>query len=149
VLERRKNKEIDLYSDYTKNKLQALAFAAITSVWIGVQSCNLAYNIHHELADQPRYSISPVVTCAYAYEGRFNLLKKQRFCLRLPHRKQTHVTGKPLGLHKRHKDFRTSHEQASKMVYSFNRFESSFFEYWSHENLHNFSCNMLNFMKYF
>jgi len=39
ALERRKNKKkIDLYSDYTKKKLQTLAFAAITSVWIGVQS---------------------------------------------------------------------------------------------------------------
>jgi len=32
ALERRNNKEIDLYSDYTKNKLQALAFAAITFI---------------------------------------------------------------------------------------------------------------------
>ena len=53
VLESRKNKEIDLYSDYTKNKLQVLAFAAITSVWISLQSWNLAYNVHHGLAHQP------------------------------------------------------------------------------------------------
>ena len=32
ALESRKNKEINLYSDYTKNKLQTLAFAAITSI---------------------------------------------------------------------------------------------------------------------
>ena len=56
--------EIDLYSDYTKNKLQALTFAAITSVWISVQSWNLVYNVHHGLADQPRYSFRPAVTCA-------------------------------------------------------------------------------------
>ena len=51
ALESRKNKEINLYSDYTKNKLQALAFVAITSVWISLQSWNLAYNVHHGLAD--------------------------------------------------------------------------------------------------
>ena len=62
VLESRRNKEIDLYSNYTKNKLQVLAFAAITSVWISLQSWNLAYNVHHGLADQPRYSFSLAVT---------------------------------------------------------------------------------------
>ena len=69
ALEIRKNKEIDLYSNCTKNKLQALAFAAITSVWISLQSWNLAYNVHHELADQPMYSFILVVTCTLAYEG--------------------------------------------------------------------------------
>ena len=64
ALESRKNKEINLYSDYTKNKLQALAFVAITSVWISLQSWNLAYNVHHGLADQLRYSFSLVFTCA-------------------------------------------------------------------------------------
>ena len=34
VLESRKSKKIDLYSDYTKNKLQALTLAATTSVWM-------------------------------------------------------------------------------------------------------------------
>ena len=63
-IESRESKEIDLYSDYTKNKLRALAFAAITSVWISLQSWNLAYNVHHGLADQPKYSFSPAVTCA-------------------------------------------------------------------------------------
>ena len=38
VLESRESKEIDLYSDYRKNKLQAFTFAAITSVWISLQS---------------------------------------------------------------------------------------------------------------
>ena len=71
AIESRKNKEIDLYSDYTKNKLQALAFAITTSVWISLQSWNLAYNVHHGLADQPRYSFSLAVTCAQAYEGGF------------------------------------------------------------------------------
>ena len=64
AIKSRKNKEIDLYSDYTKNKLQALPFTAITSVWISLQSWNLAYNVHHGLADQPRYSFSLAVTCA-------------------------------------------------------------------------------------
>ena len=64
VLESRKSKEIDLYSDYTKNKLQALTLAAITSVWISLQSWNLAYSVHHGLAGQPRYSFSSAVTCA-------------------------------------------------------------------------------------
>ena len=63
---------MDLYSDYTKNKLQELAFAAITSNWISLQSWNLAYNIHHGLADQPRYSFILAVTCELAYEGRRN-----------------------------------------------------------------------------
>ena len=54
---------------YTVNKLQMLTFAAITSVWISLQHCNLAYNVHHGLAHQPRYSISPVDICAYGYEG--------------------------------------------------------------------------------
>ena len=69
AIESRKNKEIDLYSDYTKNKLQALAFAAITSIWISLQSWNLAYNVHHGFADQPRYSCSLAVTCTQVYEG--------------------------------------------------------------------------------
>ena len=64
VLESRKNKKIDLYSDYTKNKLQALTLAAITSVWISLQSWDLAYSVHHELVDQPMYSFNPAVTCA-------------------------------------------------------------------------------------
>ena len=52
ALESRKNKEIDFYSDYSKNKPEALTFAAITSVWISLQSWNLAYNVHHGLADK-------------------------------------------------------------------------------------------------
>ena len=40
------------------------------------------------------------------------------------------MTRIPLKLQKRNKYFRTLHEQANKVVYSFNRFESSFFEYW-------------------
>ena len=42
VIDSRKSKIIDLYSDYTDNKLQVLTFAATTSVWIGVQHWNLA-----------------------------------------------------------------------------------------------------------
>ena len=42
ALDSRKSKMIDLYSDYTENKLQALTFAVITSVWISLQRCNLA-----------------------------------------------------------------------------------------------------------
>ena len=42
VLDSRESKEIDLYSDYTKNKLRASTFAAITSVWISLQSSDLA-----------------------------------------------------------------------------------------------------------
>ena len=64
VLDSRKSKIID-----TENKLQELAFAAITSVWISLQHFNLAYNVHHGLAHQPRYSVSPIVTCEYGYEG--------------------------------------------------------------------------------
>ena len=54
ALESRQSKEIDLYSarDYTKNKLQALALAAIISVWISLQSWDLAYSVHYGLADQ-------------------------------------------------------------------------------------------------
>ena len=66
ALDSRETKEIDLYSDYTKNKLQALTFAAITSVWISLQNWDLAYNVHHGLADQPRYSFNPAVTGAYS-----------------------------------------------------------------------------------
>ena len=36
VLDSRKSKIIDLYSNYTENKLQALTFAVITSVWISL-----------------------------------------------------------------------------------------------------------------
>ena len=72
VLESRKSKEINLYSDYTENKPQALTLAAKMSVWISLQSWHLAYSVHHGLADQPRYSFSPAVTCAKAYEGGFN-----------------------------------------------------------------------------
>ena len=42
VIDNRKSKIIDLYSDHTENKLQALTFAAISSVWISLQHCNLA-----------------------------------------------------------------------------------------------------------
>ena len=63
-----KSKVIDLYSDYTENKLQVLTFAAITSIWISLQCCNLVYNIQHGSAHQPRYSIKPVDTCTYEYE---------------------------------------------------------------------------------
>ena len=38
----RKSKVVDLYSDYTENKLQALTIAVITSIWISLQCCNLA-----------------------------------------------------------------------------------------------------------
>ena len=44
----------------------------------------------------------------------------------------------PLELEKQNKDFRTLHEQANKMVYSFNRFESSVFKYWPYKNLRSF-----------
>ena len=44
ALDSRKSKEINLYSDYTENKLQALTFAAITSIWISLHSWDLAYN---------------------------------------------------------------------------------------------------------
>ena len=64
ALESRKNKEIDLYSDYTKNKLQVLTLAAITSVWISLQSWKLAYYVHNGLTDQPRCSFSLAGTCA-------------------------------------------------------------------------------------
>ena len=63
ALESKKSKESDLYSDYTKSKLQVLILAAITSTWISLQSWELAYSVHDGLADQPRYSFSPVVTC--------------------------------------------------------------------------------------
>ena len=42
VIDSRKSKVIDLYSDYTENKFQALTFVAITSVRISLQCCNLA-----------------------------------------------------------------------------------------------------------
>ena len=103
VLDSRESKEINLYSDYTKNKLQVLTFAAITSSWISLQSWDLAYNVHHGLADRPRYSFSPAVNCAWMYEDGFTE-KQWRFCLRLPHHKQTYVTRKPLGLQKQNKD---------------------------------------------
>ena len=62
-LDSRKSKVIDLYSDYTKNKLQVLTFTAITSIWVSLQCYNLALNIHHRSAHQPKYSISPLNTC--------------------------------------------------------------------------------------
>ena len=75
VLESRKRKEIDLYSDYTKNKLQVLTLPAITSIWIGLKSGDLAYNVHHRLADQPRCSFSPAVIAHRSMKAV--LLKKQ------------------------------------------------------------------------
>ena len=75
ALDSRKSKEINLYSDYTKNKLQAFTFAVITSIWISLQSWDLAYNVHHGLADQPRFSLHPAVTCTLAYEGGFIFTK--------------------------------------------------------------------------
>ena len=69
ALASRKSKIIDLHSNYTENKLQALAFAVITSVWVCLQRCNLAYNYHHGSVHQPRYSVSAVETSAYGYES--------------------------------------------------------------------------------
>ena len=62
----RKSKKIDLYSDYTENKLQVLTFTSIISVCISLQHW---INIHHRLANQPRHSVSPVVTYVYEYKG--------------------------------------------------------------------------------
>ena len=42
AMDSRKSQTIDLYSDHTKNKLQALTFAAKTSVTISLQHWNLA-----------------------------------------------------------------------------------------------------------
>ena len=42
ALDSGKSKIIDLYSDYTENKLQELTFAVIMSVWISLRHCNLA-----------------------------------------------------------------------------------------------------------
>ena len=64
VLDSRKNKEMDLYSNYTKNKLNVLTFTAITSIWISIQSWDLAYNVHHGLADRPSANCRSAVTCA-------------------------------------------------------------------------------------
>ena len=64
VLDSKESKEIDLYSYYTKNKLQVLTFVAIISIWIILQNWDMAYNAHHGLADRPGYSFSPAVTCA-------------------------------------------------------------------------------------
>ena len=75
VLESRKNKEIDLYSDYTKNKLQELTLPAITSVWISLQSWDLAYSVLNGLADQPRYSSLQSLVHRHM---KVVLLKKQR-----------------------------------------------------------------------
>ena len=106
-----KSKIIDLYSDYTENKLQALTLAVITFVLISLQRCNLALNVYHGSAHQPRYSVCLVGTCAYGYES--GLVEEMiTISLRLPHRKQTHVTRILLKLQKRRKDFRTLHEQA-------------------------------------
>ena len=48
ALDSRMSKGIDLYSE---KKLHALTFAAITYIWISLQSWDLAYNVHHGLAD--------------------------------------------------------------------------------------------------
>ena len=69
ALDSRKSKILNLYSDYTENKLQELTFAVITSIWISLQHCNLAKSVHYGSAHQPRYSVSPGDTCAYGYEG--------------------------------------------------------------------------------
>ena len=116
MLGSRKSKIINLYSYYTK--LQALTFAAITFICISLL-------VHHGLAHYSSYSVSPVVTYAYGYEG--DLVEEMTtILLILLHHKQTHVTHTPLGLQKQNKDVRTLHDQANKMVYSFNRFEFSF-----------------------
>ena len=107
----------------------------------------MAYNVHHGSAHQPKYSVSPVDTCAYEYEGGL-VEEMMTTLLRLLHRKQTHVTRIPLKLQKRNNDFRTLHEQSNKMVYSLNQFETSFFEYWPNKNLQIFLCSMRNFTKY-
>ena len=116
MLDSRKNKIINLYSNYTK--LQALTFAAITSICISLL-------VHHGLAHYSSYSVSPVVTYAYGYEC--DLVEEMMMILLiLLHHKQTHMTHTQLGLQKQNKDVRTFHEQENKMVYSFNRFEFSF-----------------------
>ena len=72
----------------------------------------------HGLADQPRYSGSPVVTCTYGYEGGV-VEEMMTILFTLPHRKQTYVTRISLKLQKQ-KDFPTLHEWGNKMVYNFN-----------------------------
>ena len=59
------------------------------------------------------------------------------------------MTRIPLELEKRNKDFQILHEQANKIVYSCNRFESSFFKYWPDKNLCSFFCSMRSFTNYF
>ena len=59
ALESRESMEIDFYSDYTKNTY----ISSHKFVWISLQSWDLAYSVHLGLADQPRYSINPAVTC--------------------------------------------------------------------------------------
>ena len=65
ALHSRKNKEIDLCSDYTNIKFY------IRSHNFRLRSWNLAYNVDQGLEDQPRYTFSPAVTYAWAYKGSF------------------------------------------------------------------------------
>ena len=96
VLDSRKSKEIDLYSDYTKNKLQMFTFTAITSMWIRVEiwltMFTMDWQINQGLVFVQRLLVHKHMKAV--------LLKKwQQFCLQC----------KPLGLQKS-KDFRIPHE---------------------------------------
>ena len=76
VLESRENKEINLDSDYTKKYTTVLTFTSITSVWISYRvEIWLTINVHHGLADRPRHSFSPVVTCALRLQNKTKMFK--------------------------------------------------------------------------
>ena len=107
----------------------------------------LSWAIRTVFVDPVTYSVSPVDTCTYGYDGGL-VEETMTISSRLPHRKQMHVSHIPLKLQKRNKDFQTLHEQANTMVYSLNQVESFFFEYWPNKNLRIFLC-MHNFTKYF
>ena len=62
ALDNSKIKEIDFYSNYTENKLQALTITAISYFCNGLQSWDLTYSAHYKLASRPgMYDLGPVL----------------------------------------------------------------------------------------
>ena len=81
-----------------QNKLQVLTLTAITSLIYEVGIWLTVFTVDWQIRQSIVLSLHSLAQTAYM---KVILMKKwRRFCLHLPHRKQPHVTRKPLGLQK-------------------------------------------------
>jgi len=106
VLESKKSKEINLYSDYTKNKLQVLAFAVITyvliaEIWLTMFTMDFLIN----------QGIVPFLySFVLAKKKAIPFKKWQLLTWVLRHCKLASITHVSFAVQTRNKDFLTLHE---------------------------------------